>query len=381
MDEIKAETIELPATETVEAIAPQAPSREELKAKGWSKTELDLADKRGMIAKNGEAKDAKTQPEVKETAKPAEIQEKRQKEEPVVTERRVNGSWIDYEMTPEQEKVFLATFPPGTPQNGTHLRMKSERRARQQAEARARELEAQIQQIRTEMAQKTQPVIDENGNEIDPEDKPLTVKQWKALQAQEAEERQKQEAQIREQGNVVADSLKTQEEYAKSIFNDYDATVNLAKDLINNLDTYLPNKWEQERAVELIQALQVRAANADKFGLDDRNAAMISYEIGKLHPSYGRSSNHGDTAEPHNDGNSDKPEPKANGSLTPGEKMKRIETNTQRRASSASISGGSGNRVVSADEVTLKDLRDMTDQQRFKFKKDHPARFDKLLRG
>jgi hypothetical protein len=99
---------------------------------------------------------------------------------------------------------------------------------------------------------------------------------------------------------------------------------------------------------------------------------MIAYEIGQLHPSYGqRAEKNGEFV---------KPEPKANGGLTP-DKMKRIEENTLRRASSASVSGGGGRRAVSPDDVSLADLNRMTATQRLSFREKHPDQYAKLLRG
>lgn len=380
MDEVTSETKE---TGTVvlntepEVISTEkvVPSREDLKKKGWTAAEMDSAEKRGMIKKK-EVPDAKAEPKAETVTQPTQ-EEKRKTDEALAIDRRGGGSWIDYEMTPEQEKVFLATFPPGTPQNGTHLRMKSERRARQQAENRAKELEARIKELEAKATVKPEPVLDSDGNEIDPEDKPLTVKEWRALHAKQQEDIQRQQDEVRQRGQLVAESISTQEEYAKSIYPDYDDTVKLAIEIRKNPEL-LDSPWKRQQAELLWEKISEAAQQADKLGIDDLNSALLGYEMGKLHPSYGKAPTNGHRAETHNDGKKD---PKnANGSVTP-EQMERIAQNTQRRVSSASIPGGGGSRTISVEDVTIKELNQMTSAQRASFKSKHPARYTELLRG
>ena len=367
---IKAETVDVPDTEIAE-VTPQAPSREELKAKGWSAPELDAAEKRGMIKKPEEKK---------ETAKAeTEQTDDRKKEEPITVERRVSGSWTDFEMTPEQEKVFLATFPPGTPQNGTYLRMKNERRGRQMAEAKAKELEAKIRELEAATKQVQIPVVDENGNEIDPDDKPMTRKEVDEYIRKKEEAYQREQEDLRSRGSAASEALQTQEEYAKSVYPDYDDVVKMAIELRNNPEL-LDTRWKKQQAERLWNELHELASNADKVGMDDLNAALISYELGKLHPNYGRSANHGSKAESHNDGKQ-RPDTKANGSLTPGKQMERTLNDTQRRVSSASIPGGGSRRTVAVEDVGVDDIVKMTPDQRAAFRNKHPERFAELLRG
>lgn len=359
--------------ETVEIIEPEiktepkAPSRDELKEKGWSAQELESAEKHGMIAKPEEKKE-EPKPEVKAEPKPEVKVEERRAEER-------KGTLPEFTFkSPEQEKAFLDAFGAGTEQRAMYFRMKNERTARQRAEQerdverkRSQDLEARILAIETKKA----PEVDENGDQIDPDDKPLTLKQLREIQKAEAEEIDKKNQEFKERTVRVTEAQKTQEEYARTIYSDFDDTVNKAKEVINNLEAMVPEKWKQAKAIELLRKLQVAAANSDKMDLDDYHAAMIAYEIGQLHPQYGIK------AEP--DGKIEDPK-KANGGHTP-EQMKRIEENTQRRASSASLSGGGGRRVVSADDVTLADLNKMGYQQRSEFKKKHSEEYAKLLRG
>ena len=355
------EAVKESTDEVSEEAAPVAvaiPTREELKGKGWTAKELDNAEKRGMIGKVEEKKDEKVVEAAAVVEKKADVKE-----------AKPNGSLPDFTATPEQEKVFLDTFGNGTPQRAMYFGMKNERQKRQIAEARAKELEARISALELP---KPRPVFetDESGNQIDPEDKPLTLKALRSLQESE---RAAYEAKQNEAGNrqrVVTSAQTEQEEYARSVYPDFDTTVNKAKEVMTNLDALVPEKWKQAKVVKLIRELQVAAANADQFGLDEYHAAQIANEIGQLHPSYGKA-----------DG--EKPttglDPKAGG-LSP-DQMKRIEANTQRRSSSASAPSGGGKRVVAADEVDLSTFNKFDFAKRSAFRKNHPEAYARLLRG
>ncbi len=377
--DVKTNTVVLNESTEDKAVSTEkkSPTREELKTQGWSAKELDAAEKRGMISKKEEKKSEEKKPEVvdpKNLDKPVKTED-----EKPIEEKKPFGTMPEFTMTKEQEEAFLKAFPAGTPQNGTYLRMKSERRARQMAEQERDRvsLEKKLLEDRIVQLEKGKPEVevDENGNEIDPEDKPLTARMLREMKEREEKERQQKDAQLNEHANRVASAMKEQEDYAKEVFPDFDDTVTLAKEVMQNIDS-IPEKWKRDKAVNLIKELQIAAAYADKKGLEDYNAPMIAYEIGQMHPNFGKKGNGIKTET--DDGNS-KPE-KANGSLTP-EQMKRIEKNTQRGASSASIPGGGGRRVVSIDDITVKDVLKMSTEERMTFKKKHPEKMAELLRG
>lgn len=352
-----------------------SPSHDDLKSQGWSQSEIQMAEKQGRIKKQPK----EDKPEVKTDATPepeTEAQEvKPEEKKAAATEKR--SPLPEFSLTPEEEAKFNEFFKVGSSPRGLYHRMKSERALRQAAESKARELDARLRDLEQKSSQPaSSQEVDENGNTVDPEDKPLTVKQWRELQAQEAEQRQKQQEQIRNQGNAVAQSLKSQEEYAKDSLPNYDETLKLAADVMQNLDGMFETNWEKQEAVRLIQDLQVAAANADQFGIDDRNAAWISYQIGKLHPNYGKSQITANVPTP--TGNLDPK--KANGSLTP-EQMKRLEKNTQRGVSSASIPGGGGKRTISVEDIGLSEYNKMSLAERVEFKTKHPKRHAEILRG
>jgi hypothetical protein len=361
------ETEVIEVKEIVEDVKPieAAPTRQELKEKGWSKSEMDAAEKRGMIGKpEGEEK---KEPEAKKTEV---IPEK--KEEPI--DRRSGQALPEFTFkTPEQEKAWLDAFGPGTEQRAMYFRMKNERLSRQKAEQERDRMALELQmQKDSKLKLEDQPETDENGNVIDPEEKPLTMRQLREMQKAEQDALNKQQEDLRNRSTKVSEAFKIQEDYAKSILPDFDDTVRLAAELVQDT-AMIPEAWKQKKVLKLIKDLQITAATADQYDIDDYNSSMIAYEIGQLHPKYGQK------ADPPN--GTKKVDPKANGSLTP-EQMKRIEENTQRRTSSASLPGSSnGRRTVSIDELTIKDVLNMTPEARYKLKRDHPEKMAKLMRG
>ena len=367
----EATTVELKEPEVIEKTEAKPVNRADLKANGWSASELEAAEKRGMIPKKDEKKEEPKVTETNTAPEKPEVKEELKKEEP----KRSTLPEFTFK-TPEQEKAFLDAFGVGTEQRAMYFRMKNERQLRQQAQAESKELKMRLAALEAgRKAEPVQPEVDADGNEVDPEDKPLTLKQLREMQKKEAEELEQKRSQMNERAQQVHQATKDQEEFARAAFPDFEEKIVKAKDLMQNLESLLPEKWKQTKAIKLIRDLQVAAANADQMGIDEYTAAFIAYELGSLHPESGK-----EASESQTDGKQPADPKKANGSLTP-EQMKRIETNTQRRASSASIPGGGGKRVVSVDEVTIKELNAMTYEERQRFKEKHPDRYTKLLRG
>lgn len=378
--------IETPAVETV--TEKSVPTREELKKTGWSKTELDAAEKRGMIAKPEEKKaevstDAKEEPKAEESKNAQPETKEEPKKDYTHSEHLKN-----VDLSPEQEAELRRMFPSVNGKlhpveamyrmgRNERLSRQNERLARQAAEAKARQLEEEIALLKGRKVE--QPQVDENGNEIDPDDQPLTAKKLREIQQKEAEERERQQREYQEKAERVSSAIRDQEEYAKSVYPDFEDTVKLAAEVMQNLDALVPEKWRRDEAIELIQQLQVRAKKAYEYEIDALTPAMIAYKIGEFHPNKGKSPN-GPRAETQTDGKLERPEQKANGSLTP-EQMKRIESNTQRRPSSASIPGSGGKRTISVDDIGLKEVNDMTPAERLKFKTSHPEKYAQLMRG
>jgi hypothetical protein len=345
-------------------VAAPLPTPEDVKKQGWSKEEIAKAEQRGMLAKPEEKKPVAVKPE---GAKP---EGEKPEEKP---EAKKPAGLPDFTMSPEQERVFLETFGPGTAPRAMYFRMKNERQARQQKDQELQQVKAKLAAL--EEAMKTPKTIetDEEGHVID---KPLTLKALKELQQQEAERIAKEQEEHQVATARVKDAQLEQEQFAREQYKDYDKTLGLAKDLMQNLDTLLPEQWKQKKALKLIREFQVAAHQADQFGLDDYNAAVMVYELGQLHPKYGQQ----DNALEESEETGTTKDPKPTGGVKP-ETMKRIENNTQRRGSSAAVTDGGGKRVVSAQDMDLKTLLGLPAEKRLTFKKNHPDVYDKLMRG
>lgn len=383
-EEAAKETFEVSEKEAAGAVP--LPTREEAKAQGLTSEELDKAEKRGMIAtkedvdKKAVDDKAKTDADAKikaDEAGKATEEEKR-------ADGKQRSAIPDFTFkTPEQEKAFLDAFGSGTPQRAMYFRMKNERQSRQAAEQerdkerKAREdLEARIRTL--EAGKKTQE-LDDLGNPIDPDDKPLTLKQLREIQKAEGEAIEKRQKENESRARTVSEAQQNQEEYARAIYPDFDDTVTKASEVIKNLDKLVPERWKQAKVIKMIRDLQVAAAQADKIDLDEYHASMIAYEIGQFHPDYGKNAEQEKDGDASESGKTKDPK-KANGGLTP-EQMKRIEDNTHRRASSASVTGGGGKRTISSDDVDAAALDKMSYTERQKFRQKHPDRYAKLLRG
>lgn len=356
----------------------EAPSRDELKAKGWTADELASAEKHGLV-KPKEDKKPEPKPEQK-AEKNVVVPEVVPDGEPKKMEdkRNVFDGVPDFDLTPEQEKALTGILPAKSPAKALYFRMKNERRARQSIELKLKEeqdaraaLESRLQAFENGVKEKKDDDLDILGTvEDDSEDKPLTIKRWREEQKREQEEMQRKAQEVDHLARIVAEAQQTQEEYARTVYEDFDEVVDKAKEVISGIDK-IPEPWKRAKALKLFQDLRSAAAIAHEYRVDDYNGPMIAYEIGLLHPSYGKNADI--------NGSSSRPEPKDDGGLTP-EQMKRMEENAQRRVSSASVSGGS-RKVMSADQVTMQDYARMTADQRLKFRTKYPERHAKLTRG
>jgi hypothetical protein len=358
--------------EIVEPIKPEVkplPTKSDLEGRGFTASEIESAEKRGMVAKEEKKIESKD-----EEKKPVGSEEGLASEKEVEKDKfKHSQQFKEADLTADQESKLRELFPfvngKMNPVESIYWRMKNERKSRQKAEAERKALEEEIKilkQSKPAPEKTVEPEVDEDGNPIDPEEKPITAKQLREMREREEAESQAKQEELRKRGEAVAESLRDQEEYAKSVYGDFVETVNLAKDLMQNLEEYLPDAKMRNKAIALIRDLQVKAAKADEFSLEDFNAADISYEIGKLHPEYGKKKEVID--------------PKANGGFK-SDKVKRVEETTQRRGSSAGVNGGSGRRTVSPDEVTREDLAKMDFKQRDAFKKSYPDQYASLLWG
>lgn len=346
--------------------APEKPTRDELKQAGWTDQEQESAVKRGLAV---DKPVDKTEPETP----PAPVEEPADKTAPPKPAARTGPA--EFNPTPEQEEAFQKIFGPGTPPNGIFLHLKKERKARQAAEQKARESEARIQALEAQL--KAPPAPPATADGADPDEQPLTLKALKKLEEEKAQKAAETRAADQANHAKIKTAQQEQETDARERYEDFDHSIERATDLMARLDELVPDKKKQALILTRIRDLQVAAAYADQLGLEDLNASDIAYEIGRQHPEYGtpkpanpKLTNTGPTKE----------SPMANGGLTP-EKLKRIEQNTQRRSSSASVPGGGGKRVVAPEDVTAEMLAGMDYKRRAAFRENHPDQYAALIRG
>ena len=369
--------IETPAAP---AAAAPAPTDAELTEQGWGPEEIAAAKKRGII--KGDKPAPAAEKPAKEAAAPADAAAAKPEEgkEPASAEKPAeepaagkpkSGGIPEFNLSETQEKELEKILPEGHPVRGIYFRMKSERQARQKLAA---ELAALKEQLAARPAAAALPEGPEGGAGDEELDRPVTGRMLQELERQKAAAAAKQREEHQQRAAVVTSAQKDQEEYARSIYVDFDDTLKKAGEVISNLDALVPEKHRRARVLRLIHDLQVAAANADKFELEDDHGAMLAYELGKFHPEYGRT--HGD--KPKETGLPK--DPKAPGGLTPAT-LERIEKQTQRKGSSAAVPAGGGRRVIAPEEVTEADFAGMDYKKRAAFKEQYPEQYARLMRG
>jgi chemotaxis protein histidine kinase CheA len=348
---------------------------ESLKEAGMTTSEVESAVKLGMATKDAPANDGKEAAKTTEPSKTETIKPEAKAEVKTEPEQKQKNNTINRELSPAEEEALLKIFGEKTDVRGFYLYGKKERKARQALETKLQQAGAEIEALKAQT--KTPPQADPED-----EDAPLTKKALREMlaseqaQAGKATEAQKQA----EFKRAIAE--KEQEEDARGTLENFDQTLTLAQDLITNISTLVPEGPKRKKVVNLFKQLKYASANADKFGPDDLTGPEIAYELGTLHPNYGKVPS---TPAPKADDKTDKTgtsdeSPKGDGTLNPG-KLERIEKNTQRRASSASVPSGGGARTLSPDEVTLEDLNNMSSRALSQFREKHADKYDKLMRG
>lgn len=385
------ETItQTPPTAAAPAPEPKAPAakgpaaaprrtRAELVQEGWSAAELKMAEDAGEIPAEGKKEPAAQPPALKkdgaapapEKEPVADPEDKPEAKAPA----KPAGGIPDMTLSPEKEAEFVKLFPPGTPQHGLYFYGKKERRERQR-------LAVENETLRRALAAQTAPPAAPAPGEEGAEDldKPLTARMLRELQKKDEEQRQQAHEQQRARHKVVTAAQKEQEDYARTVYPDFEPTVALAREVINTFETLFPEKWQQDEVVELIDQLQRAALQADHYGLEDNNAARIVHKIGRMHPKYGKASAPADDEPLPKTDKTGPQDPKAPSGHTLAT-LKRIEKNTQRRPSSAAVPSGDGGRALVPGEVTAEHLDAMTSKEREAFRDANPALYAELMRG
>lgn len=354
-----------------EAAEASEETKAELVKSGATKDELERMAKRGIIPKD-------PKPEAKK--KEGEEGDKDEKgEEGKDGKPPKNFGIPDVDLTPEQEADFLKHFGKGHPVRGMFLRMKSERKARQAEAKKGKEAvaakEQEIAILKAKLEGKAQAGEEgEEGTEDDLDSRTLTVADLKKYEEEKAKTQREQAEAAREKNTLRGEAIKDQETYAKEVFEDWEQTVGLVEKVLDKEAFAEMPKWKQNKALSLVRELQIAYATADEVDYDGRSAAMIAYEMGQLHESYGEKPK--ETV----DSSRETPKGRNTGGLSP-EQMRRIEENSKKRQSSASVTGSQGKREVAVADVTPQMFRGFNAAQRTAFRKEHPKRYLELMRG
>ncbi|MDE2102015.1 MAG: hypothetical protein KGL39_32515 [Patescibacteria group bacterium] len=364
-DKPETDTIELPP-EAATAPEPkdERPTEAELRKSGLTEHEIKAAKDQKLVRDEHETKpDGKTG-DGKEGTPPVEEKKPPQK----------TPNPIEFDLTPEQEAEFLKAFGPGSKPRGLYFRMKNERKARQAAEQRSRDLETRIAALE---AAKAEPKPGDNGElEFTEEDlsKPVTLKTLLELQERRQKALEGQQASLAKERDALVAAHAEQEEEAKAKHEDFDAVVTDAKDVIQHFEEMFDDPDTVAEVKRLIRDLKGAATNAHKRKPDDLSYAEIAYRLGLMHPEHGRTADGG--GQPKNS-------PDERGRMTPEQVLKAERTAT-RRASSASVASGTGDggkRHIAASQVTGEIYMKMSNEQQLAFREKHPAEYAKLIRS
>lgn len=225
-------TIDPPAAP---APAEAKPTRADLEKEGWTKEEIESAEKHGMVgadpvkkpAKPAEPKaDEEPEPEPEATAEPEEQPEPEEEKKKPAQPQAKAGGLPDYKFTPEEEAGIVKLFGKGHPVRAFYFRAKNERQARQSAEAREKAKDARLAALEAQLAGKkpAAPAAEGEGAE-DLDNQPLTVGLLKKMQEDARKAQEEEQAKARERKSALAKVHQEQEEYARGEFEDFDDTI------------------------------------------------------------------------------------------------------------------------------------------------------------
>lgn len=298
-----------------------------------SEQEIQMGKDLGMFESEVTESKPEEKPEVKNDDAAVEIStEDAQGKAEVKTE-------TEEELSPEKEDEIVKDF--NANEKKLYWERKKERLKRQEAQ-REKELTAiqlaaakrELELLKTgqpksvEESKEEEPQFDEDDERI------MTVGEFKRMQKAKAEEAEKTNA----QAQAIIKRVEVQEVEAKAKYADYDDVTLLAAEMIKTNKAYA--------------RVLAEAANDP-----NENVAEVAYNIGRLHPKYGK------TAEPVK-----KAETK---------QIDRAIKNSEKRTTSASVSGGGGKSSVAEGDLTVEDVANMSAAQYGKLSKETR---DRILR-
>ena len=242
------------------------------------------------------------------------------------------------EIAPEAEEAIVKNF--NANEKKLYWERKKERTKRQEAQ-REKELTAiqlaaakrEIELLKTSTPKSVEESEEETPVDEDDE-RIMTVGEFKRMQKARAEEAEKSNAQAQE----IIKRVEVQEVEAKAKYADYDEVTKLAAEVIKTNKAYA-------------RVLQQAASDPNE------NVAEVAYHLGKLHPKYGK------TVEPVK--------------KTENNQINRAIKNSEKRVTSAAVSGGGGKSVIGEADLSVEDVARMSNVEYAKLSKETR---DRILR-
>jgi hypothetical protein len=243
------------------------------------------------------------------------------------------------DLSPEKEEAIVKNF--NANEKKLYWERKKERIKRQEAQ-REKELTAiqlaaakrEIELLKTG-APKSVEDSEEKEAQIDEDDERImTVGEFKRMQKAKAEEAERSNAQAQE----IIKRVEVQEVEAKAKYADYDEVTKLAAEVIKTNRAY---------------ARVLAQAASDP----NENVAEVAYHIGKLHPKYGKAG-----------------EPVKK---TENNQINRAIKNSEKRVTSAAVSGGGGKTAIGEADLTVEDVAKMNPRE---YAKLSPETRERILR-
>lgn len=294
-----------------------------------SEQEIEMGKNLGMFEEEKPEQEPKVDAEVKDDNETVQSDPETVEEKPAIEE----------DITPEKEEALVRDF--NANEKKLYWERKKERIKRQEAqrekELTAIQLSAAKREI--ELLKNSQPKSVEDSEEQEPEvneddERIMTVGEFKRMQKAKAEEAEKTNA----QAQAIIKRVEVQEVEAKAKYADYDDVTLLAAEMIKTNPAY-------------------RRVLAEAANDPNENVAEVAYNIGRLHPKYGK------TVEPVK--------------KTETKQIDRAIKNSEKRVTSASVSGGGGKSAVSEADLSVEDVAKMSPVEYGKLSKDTR---DRILR-
>lgn len=330
--------IEVP---NIEAAKPEEkPTFAELETSGLMPQEIAAAKKHGLAVEKAPEKKAEGE------EKPP-IEGEKKANPPAEKKEELPKEFTEAFENPEKEKEMLSTFTEA--QQGIYWRMRKEHFKRRTAEAQSDQLlvklnlaEAENKRLKEELKKpKPAPKLDEFGEPIIEEDKPKEEVIEDDIPTEETAEEKTQKA------RVLRAKLNEFEIEGKTKYKDFDEVMDFTKEIIaeiNAIERKQPTKGlfkddpktiskVRNKVFQLLHAMH----NAEQFNEGEWNPSDMGYEIGLLHPNYGKKK--------------DAPAANKEKEVPTPEQIAKMEKNAG-RTSSAQFSGG-GKKIVSVEDMTV----------------------------